>query len=370
MKVVKCEKGQLDLVLKTANLAFSSDRPKGFCFEKAMPYYYASENLDFSNSHFICYKEDAPIGIAGNIIDLAYSKDKTVKFSRVGTVGVISSHRNMGVMKALMGAIDKENTDNGVVFSVLAGKRNRYKNYGYEKLSNSIVYTFDKDQVKYLLPCSVSIRPYEPTDLETLFFIYQQCEPLRIRTKDNFINYLTTNSTLFSLQSNGIVVGYFAVRENSIIEFNVIDANLVEGCIYSILSSDKVSFYKDEFCNQTISLCVNVLKKELIQKLDKIADKKTTFDEFCYKVYDIKAFIEFLFSINDKCIKKASESYLIDGKPYTFSVKNNVLKISDKKKRINKTFPSVQDFLRYALNESSGSKIFPLSISINPADDF
>ena len=107
-----------------------------------------------------------------------------------------------------------------VVFSMLCGKRNRYKNFGYERASLSCYYTFDKDQKRYLNNIyNIFIREFNKGDLDFIYDIYKQNQKFVLREKENFELHLNNfKNKLYSIVENDTIVGYISVKGSTIKE--------------------------------------------------------------------------------------------------------------------------------------------------------
>ena len=180
MSVRKCHEGEIEKILEVANGSFIPDRDENFTFVNSVSYIYNNPNYDYSDSHFVVEENDKMIALGANLINELNIDGNNYKMSRVGTIGTLPEYRNRGYMRQVMNSIEEENINNDVVFSLLYGKRERYRHYGYEKACLFANYIFFKDQVKYFNnEYNVCIREYKETDLDEIYSIYLDNKTLR-----------------------------------------------------------------------------------------------------------------------------------------------------------------------------------------------
>lgn len=385
MKIRRCTNGEMEKILMVADKAFSTDRYDGFTFKKSMPSIYANEKIDYSCKHFVVENENGEfVAVLGNLLDKIEANSNFYKFSRIGSVGVIKNYRNLGYMKNLMKLAEEENIKEKVIFSILTGKRNRYNNYGYERLGYGLDFVFDKNQEKYL-PANFDIKicEFNEKDFNEIYTIYKKNQKFVLRNKENFL-YHNNNSKnkLFVLKLDEKIIGYFDVNNSTLTEINLIDNKYLENTVRVILKSDNlVDFEINKHKDKLLHISSNILEKEKCKILEKICDYKTLTERYNIKVYNLIEFVKMLFELNDKLIKDVCENYIIGNKEYQFSVKNTKLTIIESdiknfKRNINSnvSFKTINEFLRFSMGMSvidvPKSFIFPLYFSLNSIDEF
>jgi len=373
----KCKNGEMKNIIKVADAAFKQDRPKGFSFKSEVSQIYNNTNVDYSSSHFVVEDENKKfVAIVGNLISDICVHNTAFTFSRVGSVGTIPEFRGQGLMKKLMALVEKENQDQNVVFSVLSGKRNRYKNYGYERINLSTLFVFDKDQERYLKNIyNVYIKPYCEKDLFKIYKIYKDSEKFALRDKQNFEICLNNKiRKLFKIFIKDKIVGYVSIKDCEISEICLTDVKFLESVMAFLVSSKLINFKINDYNDKFITVPINILNKKLYQEFEKIADTKTLLEEKSFKVYNLKRFIEMLYLLNDKSFNKdISETYKVDDEILSFKIKDNNLEICQTKQKYQKEFKTKEEFLKFALGGSlsyTDSKIFPLYFDLNMVDNF
>ena len=378
MELKKCQNADKQKIIDVVNKSFAPDRKEGFTIKTSVPQIYDNKNFDFSGIHFVIEDNNKQfVAVVGNLISDICINDKIYKFSRIGSVGTIPSYRGKGCMKQLMSAVNEENVEKKVVFSMLCGKRNRYKNFGYERASLSCYYTFDKDQKRYLNNIhNIFIREFNKGDLDFIYDIYKQNQKFVLRDKENFEVHLNNfKNKLYSIVENDTIVGYISVKGSTIKEINLSDNKYLESSISFALNSDIIDFDINQYNNQTIQVCASILNRNQCIEFNKIAEYKSLVEEYSFKVYDLKQFIEMLFLVNkdNKELQDFEEIYKIDDKIYKFAIKKKQLYILQiKNEEYLRSFKNNGEFISFVMGSElyNNSKIFPLYFDLNAIDNF
>lgn len=378
-KYRKCVNGEIDKIIEVADKSFLPDRYKNFSFRTSVPQIYDNKIIDYSSSHFIAENERGFVAVVGNLIDSITAQKDSFKMSRIGTVGTIPEERGRGHMKNLMQLVDKENINGNVDFSVLNGKRNRYLNYGYERGGFSCDYYFDLQQKAYIKKeFDLKIIPFNRIELDDLYTIYLQNIKPVLRSKDNFENF-TNNSVneLYSIFENEKVIGYLTIKRNrTVTELACLNKKYFASVISILLNSDKLNFETNKYNDKYFIVEANLLQSELCDELDKICNNKVITDSYSIKVYNVKNFIKFVYSLNQSCVKhEITEAYNIAGTTYLLNVKNQRLILDENASCCaNKDFNKLQDFVQFMLGNKNfadyKSQIFPLKFGLNSLDLF
>ncbi len=376
MFIKKCEESDFQTIIKIADKAFKPERVAGFSFKKSKPQIYNNPNKNYANIHFLAYNDkNQPVAVVGNLIDKIIINKNPYKFSRLGTVGTIPDYRGQSYMKSLMSATNQEDLENEVVFSVLTGNRERYNHYKYERIGLTANYEFNKNQTKYLKHNqNISIKPFKEEFLETIYNIYRKNELFVLRDIFEFKLSLNNSHTkLYAICDSDKIVGYFAIKNRSIIEINVTSSKYIEPTICQILLDEKITTKEH---NYTIKIIETLLHKHNCYIFDKLADFKTLSEHMCLKIYNFEKFVEMIVYLNnlENPLKSFSETYEVEGQIYTFDFDGNIFKMSKSKKHPLCSFETKEEFVRFMLgNEllyNNISEVFPLAFDINIADRF
>ena len=248
-----------DDIISVLNVVFDTD------FKIIMPKVY---NYGYHNSHFVKEVDDNIVGVIGNLINDISFDTELYKYSIIGSLCVKEEYRNQGIMKELMNATIEENYDKNVVFSVLSGERNRYLHYDYEKVYGKINVEIDIDLVNSYFNNNITIKEYNDS-LEDYYKLYCNNHPIKLRNIDNFIP----------------------------------------------------SIYKCDYKLEDLSININPLQLNLLEKLKLIALEINYEDDINVRIYNVKRFLEFIINLNLKYKK-------IDNTNLVYKIDNEVIEIS------------------------------------------
>lgn len=361
--------GEMEVITNVANTSFVPVRYEGFDFRNRMPKIYAA-NKDYSDMHFLVEDNNEIKAVAGNLIKTLKLNGKEYSYSIIGTVSTLPSESNKGYMALMMKEIEKENIEKDIVFSMLTGKRQRYIHYGYDRSGSRIIYDITSHYYKHNnVEGNVYIRNYEERDLDIIYEIYKNNQPIIVRNKEEFIIDLRiSNSSIYTIVDDGKVVGYFAIEDsfNAIHEISLCDLNRLPVVMKSIL---------ELLHKERIEVICNSLNVTLQEALDQITENRLVVEEIMWRVYRVIPFIEMCLELNKgiKNFDTTSEVYKIDDEIVKISVNGNSYKVEKTNEPYIKEFTKMK-FVRYALGNTSSinrkSKIFPLELDFNEGDMF
>ena len=86
-----------------------------------------------ASEHILAIEDNKIIGIGLNHLQTLNYQGHDFLFSIVGNLLVDPAYQNQGVMTKIMNEINQINKNKEVVFSVLKGRRERFRHFGYEK---------------------------------------------------------------------------------------------------------------------------------------------------------------------------------------------------------------------------------------------
>ena len=369
LEVRKGKVGEEKEVLEVCNRAFIPHRNKDFDFTFVMPKIY-NNNLNFSELHHVVLEDNKMIAAAGNLFDTIEVDSKSYKFSILGSVATVPSSEGKGAMKLMLSSVDEENERENVVFGALTGARKRYNYYGYEQAATRLSFYFTPYFVSHYEGEEIELREFDKKDLDTYYSYYLKYQPVHFRKKENFeVSLKKRDTKIFGVYKDKEFKGYvdFSLCKSWISELSLDDVNLVGSVIKKIVDLYKV----DE-----LEVMVSPLNIRLVEALDKIAERSEIYDYIHLKVYDLRAFLEMLISLNMKTKKfeDLHESYKVGDELISISIEDNELTVSNDAKFIDKTFKDKKEFLRYIFGIQNvyfkASKLFPLFFDINEADLF
>ena len=160
------------------------------------------------------------------------------------------------------------------------------------------------------------------------------------------------------------IIGYFAIKQNTILELILTDVKFINALIIKLF----------ERPYSYVTFRINPLRKKQVLHFEKIANNKQMVESNIYKIYDTKAFIEMMLELNKNIVKFPDCSTCI-------KVDNEVFKISitDGKSCVKKSKATPVDeftktsFVRYCMSiitYDHTPRIFPLLFDIDDIDMF
>lgn len=369
IEVRRGKKGELEEIIDVANKSFAPVRYEGFDFKERMPKIYAA-NIDYSDMHFVVLDDNKMKAISGNLINTLSLNNQKYLYSIVGTVSTLPEESNKGYMALLMKAMDDENIEKDIVFSMLTGKRQRYNRYGYERSGQRINYTIDSHYYKHnLVEGTLLIRPFIESDLDSIFEIYLFSQPIILRKKEEFILDLRiSNSTIYTILEEEKIIGYFAIGDSveTIHEISLLDLRKLPLVMKEVL---KV-LNKNE-----IGVLANPLDIKLNNALEIIAESKFVEEEIMWKVYKWIPFIEMCLELNrnNKVFVDTREVYKVEDLIIEICVENNKFSVNKTNKKPDREFSNLE-FVRFVIGNTAHYKntslIFPLALDFNEGDMF
>lgn len=366
--IIRKGKNEMKAIIDVANQAFIPVRNPQYDFRKTVPKVYQSKE-DMSFIHYVATSNDKIISVGGNLLQSLTINDKTYNYGIVGTVSTLPAYQKKGAMKRIMAAIETENRELDLDFSMLTGIRKRYNFLGYEKSGFRYCYEFNNYFVeRCVVLSSIIIKPFENNQLDVLFNLYLNTQPIKRRTKDELVLGLKGgDSLLYLIYKDSIAIGYFSFchSKNLIIELGTVNLKVVPELIKSIM---------DYFSLNDFRLEVNPLNRDLVLELDKFCEEKNIIEIIHFKVYNMIRFIEMVISLNMvvRDFPDLEEIFSIENENILIRIKNQKLTICLTDKKNEKVFTK-QEFVRYMFSTDSlynRSKLLPLFIDFSKPDLF
>jgi hypothetical protein len=150
-----------------------------------------------------------------------------------GMVAVHPYARSRGYMKALMGILLEDMRKDGMVFSCLSGRRQRYEYFGYAPAGTRVIFECRADNVRHTLGKDFSsgflLRQVTAEDREILDGIaaFHESKIARIeRPREKLFPILVSwKSGIYALMEGGALAGYLVKKggDNEISEINLKD---------------------------------------------------------------------------------------------------------------------------------------------------
>lgn len=297
IKITKATKEEQELIIKIANDTFKPIRPIGFDFRSCQPKVYSNPNYDFSLNHYLAKtEEDIPVATFGNLIYKTSIDDNDYSFSFLGSVSVLPEYQSQGIMKEMMNQLEKDNLDHHVVFSLLTGKRKRYQNYGYEKGPFSYAFNFVDYTIHHFKNIKeVTLEEIDARNQHEAYKLYKNQDTFKLRDPSNFYLSLKTGEATgyFLYDQNHSFIGYCSLSKakKEIFEIMIKDMSYLPSVIKTIMISTHL---------ETMTILVSPFQKKMIDALSLLAESISIRQDLHIKIYDIKAFLFFLYELNLK----------------------------------------------------------------------
>lgn len=196
-------------------------------FQSLLPKLY-KEGKDTQKFHYLV-KEDGKIrAMLGAFPMKMQIGEEVVKFAGIGTVSVHPKSRGKGYMKKLLQWAIKDMQQDGMVFSVLGGQRQRYGYFGYEPSGTAYRFTLTKTNIRHaymdLDMCHYQWKKLSQNDplLDQAYQLYQKKEVKVLREKEEFYDILCNwKSVPYAILKGNDFCGYICLKGGSVDELEL-----------------------------------------------------------------------------------------------------------------------------------------------------
>ena len=238
-------------------------------FKKLLPKLYKYEYEPASSSYVALEngKLKAAVG--------AYDHDISVcghflKTRGIGNVAVHPYARGCGYMKQLMNLALDDMVADGVVLSVLGGRRQRYNYFSYDKLGSSVSMSFNNDNIRHTFGAvrnhRIRFSVLKENDHEAIKLIKSLSESYSLyalRSEDKYFEILSSwNQKVCVGYIDDKFVGYAVYKGSGVNELLVTDESLLPEFVSSLYdylgsSSMQLSFpvFLPNYISALISIC-------------------------------------------------------------------------------------------------------------------
>ena len=318
----------LDDVMDFGNYVFSHAH-KPTDYPAILPKLYKREFF-MDAIHYLA-REDGKIkaAVGGYPLEMEFSLDDqsgaslTLPGRGIGMVSVHPYSRSKGYMKELMKrALDDMRRD-GIVFSCLSGRRQRYEYFGYTPVGCVYVFTCSEENIRHTLgpqwsakigaapqDGQLSLRSVGPDDSALLDKIQaiHEAKPARIRRKrDRLYETLSSwSARVLAVMEGDRFIGYLVYKanrkEHSISEINLNDLSRLPEALGIFLRNGRAVGMEGSV---EVSAAPHELGK--IAALSRFAEDYTGNWAYHFQVFDYKRFVE------PFMVLKARDQALADG---------------------------------------------------------
>lgn len=358
----KAKAGELPSIIDTANRAFRPVRYDTFDFTNRMSKIYHSR-FDYAPIHWVDEENGTIVSTAGNFI----GHIQGCKYSFIGTVATLPAYQHQGHMTRLIQAVDDWNRQNGVVFSVLTGERQRYNYFGFEKSAFQNLYTVTRKYCeRNIRDEGITIAQSNAGEAAALYRFYRQTQCVQVRDEACFYEYINNYSTPYTVYQGNKILGYFIIKNNKtlITEIALLSPDLLPATLRALFKI---------IPDNRLELQINPLNRDICQQIERICETKCCQEELHFKVYDCITFLHMLFTLNSKIrhFADCQEVYSVDDVTLQLTVSNGELFITQSTATPLMQF-TLPQFVRYVMDSHSFlySRIFPLFFDFNDVDAF
>jgi predicted N-acetyltransferase YhbS len=313
-----------DEVIDFANFVFSqAHRPHDF--PAALPKLYKREYF-MEGIHYLV-REEGRIKAAVGAYPLALEFPGGALPGRgIGMVSVHPYRRGRGYMKALMETALEDMRREGVVFSCLSGRRQRYEYFGYTPAGTVLNFTCNGDNIRHALgrdwTTGLSIEALEPGDGARLDAIAALHEARRLRFRRRRDRLYETLSSwrfqVFTVNSGDRFEGFFlakdhgAGRETEISEIRLRDFALLPVVIGLFLRRQK-----ERGAGDSARVAAAPGETEEIAALGRFAEDYSLGPAYQFAVFDYRRFLEPLLKerARERVLPEGAFILAIEGEP-------------------------------------------------------
>ncbi len=203
-------------------------------FKKLLPKLYKYEYEPAVNSYVAVQggKLKAAIGAFDHDISVC---GVTLKTRGIGNVAVHPYARGGGYMKKLMNMALDDMIADGVVLSILGGRRQRYNYFSYDKLGQAVLMSFNDDNIRHTFGNErvnkIEFKKVARGDTETLRLIKRIADLQEfhaLREEEKLFEILSSwEQRIYAGFDNGDFVGYAVVKGHDVFEMLLADESRI-----------------------------------------------------------------------------------------------------------------------------------------------
>lgn len=199
-------------------------------FKKLLPKLYRPEDDPAGNSYVAV--EDGKLKAAVGAFDLDVSVDGEILHTRgIGNVAVHPYARSRGYMRRLMNDAVDDMIRDGIDFSTLGGRRQRYNYFSYDKVGQSVSLSFNSDNMRHTFGSprthSIAIRRIAANDgasLDHIAALHKTLPLYGVRSRERLYDILTSwGASVWYGVEDDVCVGYAVVKDDTVNEIAVAD---------------------------------------------------------------------------------------------------------------------------------------------------
>ena len=242
---VKCQKGsveQYEDFLDFINYVFGFNGSEND-FVKLLPKLYRKEKNPACKNYIITENKkiraavgafDSKISVCGN----------TLKCRGIGNVAVHPYHRFKGYMKECMNTALKDMIEDGIHFSTLGGRRQRYNYFGFDKTGVMYTFTVNDDNMRHVLGSErtpvykIKEIGKDSCELNLISELINKQNYITLRPKDELFYIMKSwQAKVYCAYDKDRFAGYCILNNGKITEIHTADRSDFFGFVTSLYDS-------------------------------------------------------------------------------------------------------------------------------------
>jgi predicted N-acetyltransferase YhbS len=370
----KADINDYEELIDFANYVFSHDH-KSTDFPILLPKLYKREYF-MDGTHYLC-REDGKIKAAVGAYPLEMKVCSEVLRGRgIGMVSVHPYSRSKGYMKELMNRALQDMKKDGMVFSCLSGRRQRYEYFGYSPAGTLFSFECNSSNIRHTLgknfSSSLGIKRLCPKDSALIeeIRLMHEAKPEKgagfVRRKDRFFDILVSwESSVHAILDGENFFGYFVYneKENLISEINLKDPERMAETLGLYLKS------RPGNNGNLVNINAHPHETGKLKALSRFAENFTLEPAYSFNIFDYRSFLAAFVKL--QCSLRTVE----DG-AFVFETGNGerlCIRISGGKPTVSKASPSEKAELKFSPLETTEfffSPITPYTSSLIAGNSF
>lgn len=276
-------------LLDFVNYVFSfSHRPHDF--RKLLPKDY--EHPGFHRHHLIASREGRIQATVATLpLSLRLSDDSRLSLGYVGTVSVHPRARGEGHMKRLMQLTRERALSEGMEMLVLAGQRQRYNYFGFEKAGALLSFEVNTDNLRHALSAEAGedvrftrLSGMAEHEIDQVYRLFERQVMRGERSREALPEFLRSwQAEAFGISKGGEVIGYLCAREKILSEWSLADEALLLPVLKAWLRYRGIG-------EATLNLPLH--RQGELEVLARAAEDYSLFDSFMADVLDWRSVLE------------------------------------------------------------------------------
>jgi GNAT superfamily N-acetyltransferase len=274
------------------NLCFNAQTPES-ALDGLLPKCYR-EHYRPQDQNYIITEDGTPVAAVGAYDHAINVCDRHIACRGIGNVAVHPDHRSKGYMKMAMNKALTDMVSDGIALSTLAGHRQRYQYFGYEKSGAQYCFNISPQNIHHLFKdtsCPYALkRITDPEDalIDEIIRITDKKPYFPVRPREKYLDIANTwKADLFVLTdiSDGNFIGYCIINKaGTITEIGAKSDEYLLGMLHSVFTYLNKSFVVNipSYDIGSLSILVPIAEDHSlgVAMMYNVFDYKTVIDAF------------------------------------------------------------------------------------------